>query len=150
MKILLAIDVQPEFRDSDGHYERILSYIETHKKDYDAVYATMCGNSLMSPFFKQNVWKDCLDGVKPLDFNPEMAVMKYGYGFTDYSWLNPAHEYEIIGYNTDCCVYKIAMDLFDRGYTFKILTGLCYSSSGAEHHERGIAIMKDCLKPMLV
>ena len=111
--------------------------------------ATICANNFESPFLKNDVWKECLDGVKPLDFTPDMAFVKYGYGFRDYEWLNPSNEYTLIGYNTDCCVYKIALDLFDRGYSFRINTGLCYSSSGQEHHERGVALLKDTLGKMV-
>ena len=145
MKILLAVDVQEEFRDKDGMYERILCFIEKHREEYDAVYATVCGNSINSPFHTKGVWEGCLEGIKPLAFTPDASFLKYGYGFRDYGWLNPHNEYHIIGYNTDCCVYKIAMDLFDRDYNFKVLSGLCYSSNGAEHHERGVSILKDAL-----
>ena len=114
MKILLAVDVQKEFRDQDGQYDRIVSYIKNAAGKYDRIYATVCANKPDTPFVKNNVWLDCLDGVEPLAFSPDKVFVKYGYGFLDYSWLDPEDQYDIIGFNTDCCVLKVALDLFDR------------------------------------
>ena len=89
MKILLAVDVQKEFRDQDGQYDRIVSYIKNAAGKYDRIYATVCANKPDTPFVKNNVWLDCLDGVEPLAFSPDKVFVKYGYGFLDYSWLDP-------------------------------------------------------------
>jgi nicotinamidase-related amidase len=150
MNILLAVDVQEEFRDQDGRYERIVSYIKRDGGRYDRVYATMCANSPDSPFVKNNVWLDCLDGVKPLAFSPDKTVVKYSYGCLDYQWLNKENHYDIIGFNTDCCVLKVALDLFDRGYDFRVLTEYCYSSDGASEHQRGVAVLRSLLGPMVL
>ena len=32
MKVLLVVDLQPEFRDNDGQYERILEFVKTTKE----------------------------------------------------------------------------------------------------------------------
>lgn len=37
MKILLAVDVQKEFRDQDGQYDRIVSYIKNAAGKYDRI-----------------------------------------------------------------------------------------------------------------
>ena len=42
MRILLAVDVQHEFRDQNGRYEKIVSYIKNASSEYDFVYATVC------------------------------------------------------------------------------------------------------------
>ena len=150
MKILLAVDVQKEFRDQDGQYDRIVSYIKNAAGKYDRIYATVCANKPDTPFVKNNVWLDCLDGVEPLAFSPDKVFVKYGYGFLDYSWLDPEDQYDIIGFNTDCCVWKVALDLFDRGYAFHVLTDYCYSSTGEEEHRRGVAVLRDLLGQMVV
>ena len=150
MKILLAVDVQKEFRDQDGQYDRIVSYIKNAAGKYDRIYATVCANKPDTPFVKNNVWLDCLDGVEPLAFSPDKVFVKYGYGFLDYSWLDPEDQYDIIGFNTDCCVLKVALDLFHRGYAFHVLTDYCYSSTGEEEHRRGVAVLRDLLGQMVV
>ena len=52
MRILLAVDVQHEFRDQNGRYEKIVSYIKNASSEYDFVYATVCANKPDSPFIK--------------------------------------------------------------------------------------------------
>lgn len=145
MRILLAVDVQHEFQDQNGRYEKIVSYIKNASSEYDFVYATVCANKPDSPFIKNEVWFDCMNGVEPLAFSPDKIFVKYGYGFLDYNWLDPENHYDIIGFNTDCCVLKVALDLFDRGYDFSVLTEYCYSSSGEEEHRRGVAVLRDLL-----
>lgn len=149
MKILLAVDVQREFRDQDGRYDKIISYIKSAAGQYDLIYATVCANKPDSPFIKNKVWFDCVNGVEPLDFSPDEVFVKYGYGFLDYSWLDPKNQYDIIGFNTDCCVLKVALDLFDRGYEFHVLTDYCYASGGEEEHLRGAAVLRDLLGQMV-
>lgn len=87
MNILLAVDVQNEFRDQNGRYEKIVSYIKNSSAKYDSIYATVCANKPDSPFIKNEVWFDCINGVEPLAFSPDKVFVKYGYGFLDYSWL---------------------------------------------------------------
>ena len=64
--------------------------------------------------------------------------------------LDESPHYDIIGFNTDCCVLKVALDLFDRGYAFHVLTDYCYSSTGEEEHRRGVAVLRDLLGQMVV
>lgn len=149
MNVLLAVDVQKEFQDLDGRYDKIISYIKAAPGKYDKVYATVCANKPDSPFIKNRVWFDCLNGVEPLEFSPDEVRVKYGYGFLDYSWLDPENHYDIIGFNTDCCVLKVALDLFDRGYDFHVLTDYCYCSGGGEEHRRGTAVLQNLLGQMV-
>ena len=141
MKILLAVDLQKEFMDKDGQYERILAFARSHT-GYDRVYATVCKNSPDSPFVKYDNWHSCLDGVMPLEFNADRVFEKYAYGLPDYSLLDKDNEYHIIGFNTDACVLKVALDMFDRGYDIKVLTEYCYSSNGYDHHMNGVVLMQ--------
>ena len=121
MHVLLVVDLQREFRDTDGQYERILNWVKT-VKGYDKIIATKCLNSMDSPFVKYENWYDCIDSVCELEFQADKVIEKYGYGLIDYSKLSKTDTYDIVGFNTDACVLKIAMDLFDRNYDFKVLT----------------------------
>ena len=49
MKVLLVVDLQPEFRDNDCQYEKILEFVKT-TKDYDKIIATQCFNFSESSF----------------------------------------------------------------------------------------------------
>ena len=115
MKVLLVVDLQPEFRDNDGQYERILEFVKT-TKDYDKIIATQCFNLSSSSFIKYGCWYDCQGKVEDLEFNPYFILAKSTYGLTDYTLWDEEWEYDIIGFNTDGCVLKIAFDMFDKGY----------------------------------
>lgn len=141
MKILLVVDLQPEFRDNDGEYERILEFVKT-TKDYDKIIATQCFNFSDSAFIKYECWYDCQGKLKELEFRPYFIIAKSTYGLTDYTLLNKEWDYDIIGFNTDACVLKIALDMFDMGYNFRVLTQYCYSSEGLESHLRGKEVLK--------
>lgn len=143
-RVLLVVDLQPEFRDTDGRYEEILQFVK-NCCGYDKVIATVCGNSEKSPFVKYNNWFECMGSHEPLEFEADDFVYKEGYGLADYDVLPKDSFYEIIGFNTDACVLKVALDLFDRGYDFCVLTEQCYSSNGAEHHARGVRLMRELM-----
>lgn len=141
MHILLVVDLQREFRDTDGQYERILNWVKT-VKGYDKIIATKCLNSVDSPFVKYENWYDCIDSVCELEFQADKVIEKYGYGLIDYSKLSKTDTYDIVGFNTDACVLKVALDLFDRNYNFSVLTEYCYSSNGLEHHKYGVELLR--------
>lgn len=141
MKILLVVDLQKEFRDDDGQYEKILDFVRK-TQDYDRIIATKCFNLSNSPFLKYNCWSDCQSKIEDLEFTPYFIIGKSSYGLIDYSLLNEEWEYDIIGFNTDACVLKVAMDMFDKGYNFRVLTQYCYSSNGKESHLRGKEVLR--------
>lgn len=144
MNILLAVDVQPEFRDEDGQYERIVDFIKT-TKDYDKIVATKFVNFPNSNFVKYLNWTDCMIILKDLEFNCNFIMLKDGYGSTDYSALSRKDHIDIIGFNTGACVLKVALDLFDRKYDISVLSDYCYSSDGREKHELGLKVLRNLL-----
>lgn len=142
MKILLVVDLQVEFKDNDGQYERILDFVNHAKENgYDRVIATVCKNNDNTAFVKYENWYDCYN-PEPLEFNPDDILIKYGYGLNNYNILPKTDQYDIIGFNTDACVLKIALDLFDNNYDFHVLTDYCYSNSGYTHHINGVELLK--------
>lgn len=48
----------------------------------------------------------------------------------------------IAGADTDCCVLKIAVDLFENNIRPIVLTTYCHSNGGEEFHKSGILCMK--------
>lgn len=148
MKILLVVDLQAEFADSDGEYEGILNFVRNaiKNKTYDRVIATKCLNRKNSNFVRYSNWEKLIDGTSELEFTPDTVIEKVSYGLTDYSMLPKDAQIDIVGYNTGACVLKVALDLFDRDYNFKILSRYCYSSSGLEHHRRGLWTLKNLME----
>ena len=149
-KVLVVVDLQKEFGlvvDNEKYYE-ILDFVNHAKENgYDKVIGTVCKNRADSNFVKSGIWLDCVDKVEPLEFTPDITIDKYGYGLDSikYSKMNKKYEYHIIGYNTDACVLKVALDMFDRGFNVRVLIDKCYSSMGKEQHEIGVKILKDLM-----
>ncbi len=148
MKILLVVDLQAEFADSDGEYERILNFVRsaTENKTYDRVIATKCLNRENSNFVRYSRWKKMIDGAAELEFTPDTVIEKISYGLTDYSMLPVDAHIDVVGYNTGACVLKVALDLFDRNYNFTVLSRYCYSSSGLKHHKHGLWTLKNLME----
>ena len=149
-KILLAVDVQPEFADKDGKYEEILEFINKSRNNYDEVIATVCKNKPDSPFVRYENWYECF-AIKSLDFKADNVLEKFGYGLPEYESILPkdAH-YDVIGFNTEACVLKIALDLFDKGYDFNVLTDYCYSKSGYDKHMNGVTLMTRLMSKAII
>ena len=148
-KVLLVVDLQPEFKDSDGQYERIVDFVKEHK-GYDRVIATKCINHPDGPYATYTDWTDCMGTCEELEFNANITIYKHGYGLDVYEMLDPKCEYDIIGFNTDACVLKVALDLFDRSYKFRVLKDYCYSSNGLGHHNFGVELLERLIPKAIV
>lgn len=148
MKILLAVDLQKEFADKDGKYEDILAFLKEAVRGggYDKVVATKCVNNDKSNFIRYNNWHKLIKGTSELEFEADEVIEKQSYGLLDYSMFPKDAIIDIIGYDTGACVLKIALDLFDRNYDFRILAKYCYSTGGLEHHERGLWTLKNLME----
>lgn len=48
----------------------------------------------------------------------------------------------IVGVDTDCCVLKIATDLFENNIRPIVLTSYCASNGGIDSHQAGILAMQ--------
>ena len=148
-KVLLVIDVQSEFANDVSHLSKIVRFVEKARLEsfnggeYRHVWGTLCVNDKNSPFVKYGHWFDCMGEIKAPIVPCEKFFIKNGYGLPNYDILPKEFEYHLVGYNTDACVLKIALDLFDLGYNFKVLTEYCYSSNGEAHHNRGVELMRD-------
>ena len=145
-KVLLVIDCQEEFADENNiNFKRILDYINTNRNEYDYVYATKFVQGNTS--FKKYLGWELEESSKGLSFSADMIILKHGYGLDDYDVLNKDYHYDVVGCETDACVLKIAMDLFDREYDFAVLKDYTYSNSYLQ--SSALDIMKrnvGCLK----
>lgn len=52
-----------------------------------------------------------------------------------------ATELVLFGLDSDACVLKTALDVFEAGYTPMVLADLCQSSGGQTRHEMGLALL---------
>ena len=148
-KILLAIDIQPSFVRRDIDYvKRVHRYIAT--SNYNYIYATTFLNYEKSNFINILNWDKVMEFEKPM-IEYDRLIIKHGYGIDDYSVLqrNNIH-YDICGLDTEACVYKVALDLFDRCYDFSVLENLCQSSGGLLTHNSAITCLERSIGKALI
>lgn len=146
---LLIIDVQKGFI---NEYTRELSgKIEKLQNNYANVYAMQFINLEDSMFRKQLNWHklslNTQDTELAFKIRPDALVFsKYSYGatpeFIEYLQQQGITSIDVCGQSTDCCVAKIALDLFDNRILPKVLADYCASTAGRLVHERALISLR--------
>lgn len=154
-KILIIVDMQNGFarhEETKAVADKIVAL--TQKGFFDAVIATRFINREGSPYTEILNWHklmgspetDLVEGMK-VDY----VVDKYIYTCVNDGFLNllskinggvlPGSVY-ICGVDTECCVLKIATDLFEQSVRPVVLLDYCASNGGEVGHNAGIEAMK--------
>ena len=146
-KYLLVIDLQKQFRDKNGEYEKCLRYIEEHRKDYQCIFSTVFSQNMKDNFCQNRHglglhhppqtnpnymlhlnWNGCKD-VTDSDLqyacpeDKEWVIYKTGYSDNSEPSIltNDCFEFDdeihIIGCDLEACVMAICFQLWDAGYT---------------------------------
>lgn len=154
LKILIVVDMQNGF----NRYEQtnILGkkIVELTNSDYfDYIIATRFLNHDSSQYAKILNWHRLIESpdidlIEGLKYNK--IVDKYIYTCVTQEFLDliykinlykkPTHVF-ICGADTDCCVLKTAVDLFEQGIMPLVLTEYCDSNGGPESNKAGILAM---------
>jgi nicotinamidase-related amidase len=150
---LLVVDVQLGFlNDFSRHIpERVARLIGCGS--YDPILFTRFVNVEDGPYPKFLDWHGCSERPD-IDIAPdlerfareEMIFTKPGYaGVSDkLAAFLQEHKYEevtIVGIDTDMCVLKIALDVFDLNIRPIVLIDCCASTAGLQSHLTGLAIL---------
>lgn len=151
--LLIVVDVQRGFLDDYTSHipERIARLIDT--KRYQPVLFTRFVNVPESPYHRLLDWHDCAERPET-DLAPELERFAASdrvftkQGFTGLSdelreklrRLDPDRA-TIVGIDTDMCVLKIAMDVFDLGIEPVVLIDCCASTGGLQAHLAGLAVL---------
>ena len=151
MKCLFIIDVQNGFvSDKTEHVvPRILKLMQRFSGQL--VIATQYINKEKSAFSEIMHWKglkdspdiDLIDGIQKRASN---VVKKYTYTacteeVTKILKKNKITEVYLAGIDTDCCVLKTAIDLFEMNIRPIVLANYCASNGGIESHESAIKVL---------
>lgn len=148
-KLLLIVDVQKGFIcDKTKH---IPSLVEKLQYEYKHVFATRFINPIDSQYRKLIHWSKFTPGSEEIDlaFTPKEGVNiidKYIYTcvtdtFLTYLETNSIKEVIICGIDTDICVTKCAVDLFEKGYTPIVLKDYCASHAQDDVQEAALIIL---------
>lgn len=145
-KSILIVDVQCGFINNSTKH--IPGLVEKLQNEYDYIYVTRFFNKKDSFYRKLIKWnrfdKDSDDFQ--LAFKPStkaIIIDKSIYSCVNSSFLqelnkNQINEIDICGIDTDICVTKCAVDLFEAGVIPRVLSGYCASHAGLEFHNFGL------------
>ena len=148
-KALLIVDVQNGFvNDKTKH---IPPSVEKLQYSYDLVIATRFVNLPDSPYRRLIKWNHLSPGTDEIElaFKPKEDVIildKYIYSCINDSFVNMLEENEvdavdICGIDTDICVTKCAVDLFERNITPYVLKDYCATHAEADVQDVALIIL---------
>lgn len=148
---LLVIDLQLGFLTPECVHisDRILEVIRHHP--YRHKIFTQFINPEGSPFerlLKWELFKESpeIDIVSQLKSEATIIIKKFGYScvttdFLSYITHHKIREFHIVGIETDICVLKSAVDLFELNLTPYVFSECCMSTAGRKMHEAALKIL---------
>ena len=148
-KALLIVDVQNGFvNDKTKH---IPPLVEKLQYNYDLVIATRFINLPDSPYRRLIKWNHLSPDTDEIElaFKPKDGVViidKYIYSCIDDAFMtllkdNEIEAVDICGIDTDICVTKCAVDLFERDITPYVLKDYCATHAEADVQESALIIL---------
>lgn len=149
-KLLLVIDAQKDFiNDNTKPYlYRIKKLIENN--EYEKIAFTKFINSKDSIWYNKLNYKGCMTEEEQaimLDTKNNKVFEKTIYSalnkeLIDYIEENNIEQIYLCGFDTDACVQKTAIDLFENNYEVFVLSDYCMSHTGKELHDIFISNLK--------
>lgn len=150
---LLIVDVQSGFINEFTHHipERVVRLIQ--RNQHNPILFTRFINSANGPYSRFLGWDGCdsepdtnlVAELEPFA-KPEFVFSKPGLcgmpdEMTNYFRDRGIKRISIVGIDTDMCVLKIAMDLFDIGIEPMVIADCCASTAGLQAHLAGLAVL---------
>ena len=158
-KALLIVDVQNGFVNEKTKHVPML--VEKLQYDYDLVIATRFINLPDSLYRKLIKWEHLSPGTDEVElaFKPKedtVIIDKYIYSCIDEHFMlllkeNGIDAVDICGIDTDICVTKCAVDLFERNITPYVLKDYCATHADADIQEAALVILARYIgKPQII
>ena len=150
---LLIVDVQCGFINEFTHHipQRVVRLLD--RNEYAPILFTRFVNAPDGPYDRFLNWHSChsepetniVPELEPFA-QPDFVFSKSGLcGMPDklasYLLNQNIQRVFIVGIDTDMCVLKIAMDLFDVGIEPMVFTDCCASTAGLQAHLAGLAVL---------
>lgn len=150
---LVIVDVQNGFINTYTQHipQRVLQLIE--RNDYDPILFTRFINIPGGPYPRFMDWHACgaapeTDLVEQLApyCSDDVVFDKHGYAgippeLGDYLREHEIESITVVGIDTDMCVLKVAMDIFDLNIEPIVLVDCCASTAGLQSHLAGLAVL---------
>lgn len=156
---LLVVDVQRCFLNKFTSHvpERIVRLVEGGA--FEPVLFTRFINAREGPYHRFLDWHEC-EGPPGTELAPELErwaapdriFTKPGYTgisqeLADRLRADAPQRVVIVGIDTDMCVLKVAMDVFDLGMEPVVLIDCCASTAGLQAHLAGLAVLSRNIGP---
>lgn len=150
---LLIVDVQCGFINEFTHHipQRVVRLLD--RNEYAPILFTRFINASDGPYNRFLNWDSChsepetniVPELQPFA-QPDFVFSKSGLcgmpdKLADYLHKQNIQRVFIAGIDTDMCVLKIAMDLFDVGIEPMVFTDCCASTAGLQAHLAGLAVL---------
>lgn len=150
---LIVVDVQEGFINQYTEHipERVVRLIG--QGDFDPILFTRFINTESGPYRRFMDWHDCAEEPE-INLAPELlphaaddhTFEKDGYAgmpenLARYLDNQNIQRATIVGIDTDMCVLKVAMDIFDLNIEPIVLVDCCASTSGLQSHLAGLAVL---------
>lgn len=149
-KLLLVIDVQKSFinENTKSYIKKIIELIEA--KEYERIAFTKFINSKDSIWYKKLNYKGCMTEENQsimIDTKNNKVFEKDIYSAFNKELVEYIEEKNIgqiylCGFDTDACVLKTALDLFENNYEIYVLKDYCMCSAGQKIHNETIENLK--------
>jgi len=156
-RALIVIDVQNGFITPSSRHviQKIKKLLESKK--FDIVVFTQFVNVPGSPFRKIKNWHKIATAPET-DIVPELKPFaKTVFKKNVYSSFTPEFErflkknkisqLYLAGIDTECCVFKTAVDAFEKGYEPFLLASYCASHESSKFHQMGVALFGRLITP---
>lgn len=147
--LLLIIDVQKSFinENTKNIPKKIEKLLQTNK--FNHIIFTKFINEENSNFYMELNYQGCMseeDRKIVIDTKNNTILKKKTYTavnseLTHYIKENNIDIIYLCGIDTDACVLKTALDLWENNYNVKVIKDCCMSHSGYEMHDSAINIL---------
>lgn len=148
--LLLVIDVQNNFINKKTKFiiKRVQNVLKSNK--FDVVAFTKFINSKNCNFYKILNYRGCIkaeDHQISIETYDKKVFEKETYTalndeLKQFIKDNNIKQICLCGIDTDACVLKTALDLFDNGYLIKVIEDCSMSHSGKKYHKMAIKLLK--------
>lgn len=148
--LLLVIDCQKAFINefTEPYIEKIDGLIKSNK--YKNVAFTKYINTEDSVFYTNLKYKKCLNeedrkiiiNTEKYNIFEKMTYTALNHELKFYIEENKITEIYLCGFDTEACVLKTALDLFENNYNVKVLADYTMSNSGIEYHNWALNILR--------
>lgn len=145
-KLLIVIDVQQDFINeyTKPFCEKIEKLVKSH--EYDDVIFTKFVNNSESLWYTKLNYKGCMDenGTKiVIDTDGNKVFEKASYTalndeLREYIKDNNIDSIYLCGFETDACVSKTSLDLFENNYDVHVLKDYSMTCEGLDNHNNEI------------